>query len=145
MRARNPLVGPAGVIALVAALGLAGCAEKADPESDPTPTPTAGTSDSESPSATGSTTEASGQVVPIVVEGGRVTPSGETVEVDADQPVVLRITADEPGELHLHTSPEQEVSYEAGTSRHEVTLGRPGVYEVESHDLHVVIVKLQAS
>lgn len=143
MRARNLLVGQAGAIALVVALGLAGCAEKADPEAESTPTPTAGTGASESPSDTG--TERAGQVVPIVIEGGRVTPNGETVEVDADEPVVLRITADEPGELHVHTSPEQEVSYEAGTSRHELALGRPGVYEVESHDLRVVIVKLQAS
>lgn len=143
MRARTLLVSSA----LLAALGLAGCAEKADPDAEATPQPTATASDTASGTPSEGTTdeEDEGQVVPIVVEGGRVTPNGSTVEVDADQPVVLRITADEPGELHIHTSPEQEVAYEAGTSRHEVTLGRPGVYEVESHDLHVVVVKLQAS
>jgi len=137
MRAHTLLVSTS----LVAALGLAGCAEKADPEAEPTPTPTT----SESASGSPSPTEDAGQVVPITVEGGKVTPNGSTVEVDADEPVVLRITADEPGELHIHTSPEQEVAYTEGTGSHEITLGRPGVYEVESHDLHLVVVKLQAS
>ena len=137
MRTRTLLVSTA----LVAALGLAGCAEKADPEAKPTPAPTT----SESASGSTSPTEDAGQVVPITVEGGKVTPSGTTVEVDADEPVVLRITADEPGELHIHTSPEQEVAYKKGTGSHEIRLGRPGVYEVESHDLHLVVVKLQAS
>lgn len=141
MRARTLLVSSA----LVAALGLAGCAEKADPEAESTatPTPTAGTSETASPSPTETADDR--QVVEIEVKGGKTTPNGSTVEVSADEPVVLSITADEAGELHLHTSPEQTVSYEAGSSEHEIELGRPGVYEVESHDLHVVVVKLQAS
>jgi hypothetical protein len=138
MRTRNLLAGPA----LVLALGLTGCAEKADPEADPTPTP-AGTTESAGSPAPSAT--ADGQVVAITVQGGEITPNGRTVQFDVDQPVVLAITADEPGELHVHTDPEQEVAYTKGSTRHELRIDRPGVYEVESHDPHLVVVKLQVS
>lgn len=82
-------------------------------------------------------------VVEITVEGGTVTPSGERVEVAAGQPVDLEVTADEPGTLHVHSDPEQEFSYEAGTTTFEIQVDRPGVVEVESHELDKVIVQLE--
>lgn len=88
-----------------------------------------------------------GDEVPVVVqitfEDGAVEPNGERVEVDAGEPIDLVVTADEPGTLHVHSDPEQEFAYEAGTKTFEIEIERPGVVEVESHELEQVIVQLE--
>jgi hypothetical protein len=86
-----------------------------------------------------------GQTIKITFDGDSVEPNGERVKVDVDQPVVLKITADAPGEIHVHSTPEQEIAYDAGTSEHTLTIDTPGVVDVESHDLDKTIVQLQAS
>lgn len=82
-------------------------------------------------------------VVDITFEDGQVEPNGDRVDVGAGQPVDLVVTADEPGTLHIHSDPEQEVPYEAGTKTVEIQIDRPGVVEVESHELDQVIVQLE--
>lgn len=82
--------------------------------------------------------------VEITFEGGEVTPSGERVDVAVGEPVELVVTADEPGVIHVHSDPEQEIPYDEGTETFEIEISRPGVVEVESHDLHQVIVQLEA-
>jgi len=82
-------------------------------------------------------------VVEITFEDGTVTPSGDRVEVDAGQPVDLEVTADEPGEIHIHSDPEQELEYPAGSKTFKIEIDRPGVVAVESHDLDQVIVQLE--
>ena len=98
-------------------------------------------------SACGSDDKDSGTDDPVVVEitfeSGEVEPNGERVEVDAGQPVDLVVTADEPGEIHIHSDPEQEIPYEAGTETIKIQIDKPGVVEVESHDLDQVIVQLE--
>jgi plastocyanin len=81
--------------------------------------------------------------IQVVIEDGEVSPRGDRVEVKAGQPVEFEITADEPGELHVHSSPEQEVGFEAGTKTYEVTIETPGVVEVELHEPEVMIVQLE--
>lgn len=87
--------------------------------------------------------EGSPVVVEITVEDGRVSPNGERVEVEAGEPIDLVVSADEPGSLHLHSDPEQDFAYEAGTETFEIQIDRPGVVEVESHELDQVIVQLE--
>jgi hypothetical protein len=44
----------------------------------------------------------------------------------------------------VHSDPEQELEYDAGTTTLTIThLDRPGVIEVESHNLAKVIVQLE--
>jgi len=81
--------------------------------------------------------------VEITFEGGEVTPNGERVEAEAGQPIDLVVKADEPGEIHVHSSPEQTFPYEAGTNVIKMEIARPGVVEVESHELEQVIVQLE--
>jgi hypothetical protein len=85
------------------------------------------------------------QTIDITFEDGSVTPNGERVEVDAGQEISLVVKADEPGELHVHSNPEQELPYGTGTTTLTLTLDEPGVVDVEAHDLEVVIVQLQVS
>ncbi|MEZ5096759.1 MAG: hypothetical protein R2731_11960 [Nocardioides sp.] len=83
--------------------------------------------------------------IEVTFADGDVTPKGERVEVEHGQPITFQISADEAGTLHVHSTPEQEIEYDAGESTHAVTIDQPGVVEVESHDLDVVVVQLQVS
>lgn len=117
-------------VVLVLAAGLTGCGGS-DGEADPPAT-------SQSPSTDGDSV-----AVTVTREGDSFTPNGARVELGVDQTLVLSIDADEAGELHVHSTPEQEISYEEGTSEHEVTIDRPGVVEVESHDPDVIVMQLE--
>lgn len=82
-------------------------------------------------------------VVKITIEGGKVDPSGDRVDVGVDQPIDLEVTADEPGELHIHSEPEQQLEYGAGETTLKIAIGRPGVVAVESHELDQIVVQLE--
>lgn len=105
-----------------------------------------GTDDADSGTTDSGTTD-SGSGEPTVVEiefaDGEVTPQGERIEVDAGDPIDLEVTADEPGELHLHTESEQALAYGEGTETFEIQIDRPGVVVVESHDLDQVVVQFE--
>ncbi|MEZ0578637.1 hypothetical protein [Nocardioides sp. MH1] len=83
-------------------------------------------------------------VVDITFKDGDVTPSGDRVDVSPGQPIDLKVTADEPGEIHVHSDPEHEFEYDAGTTDlPEFQIDRPGIVVVESHTLDKVIVQLE--
>jgi len=89
----------------------------------------------------GGTTEP--KIIEVTVSGDTVTPNGERIKVDVDQPVDLVVEADQPGEIHVHSDPEQELTYDAGTETFKLTFDRPGVVEVESHTLDKIIAQLE--
>ena len=116
-------------LSLVLALGLAACGDDADQPGAP---------------QTSSATDDGGSVaVTVSREGDTFTPNGERVELGVDQTLLLTVTADEAGELHVHSTPEQEIAYEAGTTEHEITIDRPGVVEVESHEPDSIVLQLE--
>lgn len=83
-------------------------------------------------------------VVAITITGGKVSPIGEQVDVSVGQTVVLDITADTAGEIHVHSTPEQQVAY--GVGHTQASLGAfsfPTQIEVESHTLDKTILTLQ--
>lgn len=134
---------------MVLALTLAACGESTDdPDAAPTTSASEGEHSEHTPSASASPSaspseEPSGTAIDVTFEGGTVTPSGEVRQAEVGEGVTLRITADAPGELHIHSTPEQEVPYDAGTSTVTLTFDRPGSVDVESHDLGIIIVKLE--
>ncbi|MDN4172448.1 hypothetical protein QWY28_05800 [Nocardioides sp. SOB77] len=83
------------------------------------------------------------KTIEVTFEGGTVTPNGERIEVGVGQEVELVVQADESGEIHVHSTPEQSLEYGTGTTTLPITLDQPGVVEVESHDLDQVIVQLE--
>lgn len=84
------------------------------------------------------------KAIAVTIKGDQVTPNGERVEVDAGQEVELDVTADAPGEIHVHSTPEQELAYGKGKSTLTITnLEQPGTVDVEVHDLEKVIVQLE--
>ncbi|MGZ4437641.1 MAG: hypothetical protein ACXVW6_08375 [Nocardioidaceae bacterium] len=84
------------------------------------------------------------QRIDIAVKGDTVHPNGSQVAVPVGKPITLHVSADAPGEIHVHSSPEHEFTYGKGTTDLKLTLDRPGVVEVESHTLDKVIVQLEA-
>jgi hypothetical protein len=84
--------------------------------------------------------------IAISITGDSVTPNGQQYDVAVGQRVELDVTADKPGEIHVHSSPEQEFHYDAGSSTLALKpIEAPGVVTVESHTLEKTILKLKVS
>ena len=80
----------------------------------------------------------------MTFEGDSVTPNGERMEVATGQDIDLEVTAEEAGEIHVHSTPEQQVDYPAGESTVTIEgIDQPGTVDVESHSLDQVIVQLE--
>ena len=145
------LIARTAPIALVLALALTGCgSDEVDPN---TPTgqatePTTPSTDTPSPSETPSETESpneSATTITITREGDTFSPNGERMKVPMGEELLLVVVSDTAGELHVHSTPEQEIAYKAGTSTHTLTFDKPGVVEVESHEPAAVVLQLQVS
>jgi len=87
--------------------------------------------------------EPKGVLVDITISGDQVRPNGERIEVEPGEPIVLSLDSDRSGELHVHSTPEQEIAFEQGSSQHELVIEQPGVAEIEDHESGFVIVQLQ--
>ena len=84
------------------------------------------------------------KTIDITFSGDSVTPNGERVDVQAGQPIELVVKADKAGEIHVHSSPEQELEYKAGETTVTIQgIDKPGTVDVESHALDKVIVQLE--
>lgn len=87
--------------------------------------------------------EDAGTVIEVRIAGSEITPAGERVEVTAGEPITFEIDSDIPGEIHVHSNPEQYLEFEAGTSTLEITLDQPGVVEAELHEPETLLVQLE--
>ena len=132
-------------VALIATLGLlvSGCGSDEPSGSEkPKADKSAATADA-SAKAKPTKKKPSGTTIDITFKGDTVDPNGVQEKVKAGKPITLHIVADKPGELHVHSSPEQEIEYDAGTSDKLLTIDRPGIVEVESHTLEKLVVVLE--
>ena len=97
-------------------------------------------SDSNDSSGGGSGTK----TIHVTFSGDSVTPNGDRVQVSVGQRVELVVRAEEPGKIHVHSTPEQELQYHAGTTPLPLkAIDKPGIIEVESHSLEKTIVQLE--
>ncbi len=157
MTVRRPHPRSAGALA-AAVLLLTGCGVGTSPDEAPTATPPDSASPTPSATAAASESPASESPAPgsespeaaptatridVTIGADSVSPNGERVRATAGAPVVLTIDAARAGELHVHSSPEQEISYPAGRSTRRLTVDVPGLVEVEDHDLDAVVVQLE--
>jgi hypothetical protein len=118
------------LVSVIMALAMTGCGSD-DSDSGSGGTVTAKKDSSGTPS------------VDVTFKGDTVTPQGGKLEIKAGKPLKLHITADKGGEIHVHSSPEQEIEYDAGTTDKTITIDQPGVVDVESHSLDKLILQLQ--
>ncbi|HYI57115.1 MAG TPA: hypothetical protein VEX66_03040 [Microlunatus sp.] len=135
-----------GLIGLIAVLFLlvSGCGSDEPSGSDkPAPDKSSATADASAKAEPTKKPKPSGTTIDITFKGDTVDPNGVEKKVKAGKPITLHIVADKPGELHVHSSPEQEIEYDAGTSNKKLTIDRPGIVEVESHTLEQLVVVLE--
>jgi hypothetical protein len=127
----RPLI---AVGALGLALALGGCGDDGSSASAPT----------ESPSATPQSPEAStvGPTLDVEISGDDVQPSGEQVDATSGDVLLVTVTSDRPGELHVHTSPEQELEFDQGTTELKVELEQPGQVDIEEHESDSLIARV---
>lgn len=118
---RKPVALVAAMVAVLAVAGLTGCGSDGR-----TKTP-----------------GSSGQSLAITVKGDAVTPTNKRIEVKLDQPLTITVRSDRSGELHVHSSPEQHIEFEAGTTTHKITLKVPGVVELEEHKSDTLVAQLE--
>lgn len=135
--------------ALILAATLTACGSdepEAEPTADPTPSatgePTDEPSDEPSEEPSEEPTPEGPRQIEITFEGGSA-PQVERVKVKAGEEIELVITSDAPGELHVHSDPEQTIAYESGTTTAPLTIDRPGVVEVERHEPHALVLQLE--
>ena len=85
-------------------------------------------------------------LIDITQSQGKVTPSGQKLDVKVGQTVRLTVTSDADDEIHAHTGGDgYELEVKAGQpATGEFVLSSPGSFEVESHNLEQVIVVLNA-
>jgi hypothetical protein len=87
--------------------------------------------------------DTSGWTLHVRISDGHVTPNGEPVELRRGDSLTVVVDADLPGELHVHSKPEQHIEFEAGSSTHELTFDVPGVVEIEDHASDTVIAQVE--
>jgi hypothetical protein len=135
--------------AAVLCLALTGCGGNDEPAATETPEETATSSspsETAAESASPTPTEDSSperEAIEIEIEGDKIEPNGRRVKVAAGEPILLEIESDRAAELHVHSSPEQELAVKKGESTQELTIDRPGVVDIEEHDTGIVIVQLE--
>jgi hypothetical protein len=86
------------------------------------------------------------KVIDITFNGSDTTPNGTDIDVRVGQRIELDVTADKPGEIHVHSSPkEQEFEYGKGSSTFHLTpIQAPGQVVVESHTMNKTLFTLVA-
>jgi hypothetical protein len=95
--------------------------------------------------SSGSAGSGGGTSIDITIKNGKVTPNGDRVKAKVGQPITLHIDADTAGEIHVHSTPEQHIDFDKGTSTKKLTITSPGIVDVEDHALDQVIVQLEVS
>jgi hypothetical protein len=124
-------------LATTAVLALSGCGGDEPSTSGPS------ASESSASGQTSTSKPANGATqVDVTIEGDDVTPVAQAVQIGVGETVVLNITSDRAGELHVHSSPEQELEFEAGSSQLQVTLDKPGSVDIEEHESDSLIVRV---
>ena len=145
-RLRRTLVAAAAT----AVLALAGCG---DDDTDTSVTATPPSSPSSSPSEskkdepkTSDETSAPPSVdeveVDVSIVGDDVTPVAQEVNLAVGETLLLNVNSDRAGELHVHSSPEQMLPFEAGSSTVDVTIDKPGSVDIEEHESGQLLVRV---
>ena len=140
------------LVALLAALTLtlAGCGGD-EPEAGGGSTPSADAPSTSEPSesakpkrdqSTSPPESVDEVVVDVSIVGDDVTPVAQQVELGVGETLLLEVESDRAGELHVHSSPEQEVDFAAGSSRLDLTFDKPGSVDIEEHESGALIVRV---
>ena len=140
---RRSLAVPA--LALSLALTLAGCGEDepAEPAAEPTPeVPTSQTTGKAKEKKPTQQEAPAGATLAVQVNGSDVSPSGKAITMSVGDVLTIEVTSDRAGELHVHSSPEQYVAFQAGETRRDLAIDKPGQVDIEEHDTGALVARL---
>jgi len=124
---------------------LTGCGDDEPSATPPTPTVSSTPSPTPTPTPTPTPSEEPGLVINATIRGNDIEPNGERIQAEVGEEITINVDADRPGELHVHSVPEQELAYGAGQTTLKLTIDTPGVVDVEDHVADKVLVSLQVS
>jgi hypothetical protein len=83
-------------------------------------------------------------VVEVTVSGGSVSTPQSRVDVAVGAPVRLVVTSDTDDELHVHGVDVEQPLAAGQATILEFVPAEPGVYDVETHDSHLLLVQIAA-
>jgi hypothetical protein len=98
-------------------------------------------------SATSTTTgpskeAAAGPTLDLTVQGNDIEPSNQQIKAKPGDTLVVKITSDRAGVLHVHSSPEQELDFKPGNSQVKVPLEQPGQVDIEEHVSDTLVARV---
>ena len=136
------------LVTVCASLVLTACASGTEepPESTDAPAPSASASATSTPAPSETTPSPEEPAVPTVkvrIAAERVSPNADEVSLSPGDPLRFEIESDRPGQLHVHSKPEQFVDFGAGRTVKEITIKTPGSVEVEEHDTSAVVAIIE--
>jgi hypothetical protein len=134
-------------VALAAVLvlgGLAACGGDDGPQAEPTASPTATAAEGDTGPGDASPTPAGPQVelFEITISDGVADPPLERMTVERGSTVRIVVTSDQPDELHLHG---YDLYAGVGPGQQgviEFVADQTGLFELETHDTHQVLLQL---
>jgi hypothetical protein len=83
-------------------------------------------------------------VVEVTVSGGSVSTPQSRVDVEVGAPVRLVVTSDTDDELHVHGVDIEQPLVAGQPTVLEFVPAEPGLYDVETHDSHLLLVQIAA-
>lgn len=135
-------------LTLTALTTLAACGGQDESAADPassggtsasasaTPTPSAATGEGRGSGLAAPAPEAD---LAVEIAGDDISPNAAELEVGVGDSITVSVESDRAGELHVHSTPEQYVEFEAGETAQELTFTTPGTVEFEDHDTGDVV------
>ena len=133
-------------LALTLALSACGGEDAAAPGTSTSSSPASSSSSvspSSSPSSSSSSSPAAqGRGLNITITGKKVTPAPGTVDLAVGEKLTLVVTSDHDDQLHVHGFDVEE-ELRAGVPTTVTVTGKdPGVYEVETHEPALRLLKI---
>jgi hypothetical protein len=87
-------------------------------------------------------TAPAGAELKVIVDGSSISPNGATLDLAVGEPLSITFKTDRAGELHVHSRPEQIISFGAGTTTQQLVIDNPGAVDVEEHATGTVVAQL---
>jgi hypothetical protein len=120
---------------LAATTVLAACAST-DTTPESTPETSSATPAEEAPTSAGPSLN-------ITIGGEEIEPNAQEIDLAAGEKLTIEVQSDRAGELHVHSTPEQLVEFDAGTTSTQLAVETPGTVEVEEHDTGAVVALIE--
>lgn len=84
-----------------------------------------------------------GPLLTVTIDGQEVLPNADEIDLSTGEKVLITVDSDRAGELHVHSTPEQFIEFDAGTTQAKLVLQTPGSVEVEDHDTGAVVALIE--